>query len=404
MGKLLLMSHCIPPIVRGTSVIISRLFNSFPVNEYVALTSLTKRKELPVNNDLRLPCKYYYVDIETTTGGYKRTYSNIVRKWVEVVPIVIKGIKVIKKERCDRILVIPTHGNFFLAAYLINRIMKTRLYVYFFDAFIPEKEGFGFHSFMRKVTQRVALRSTQCAFVMSEKLQNYYQLRHPILRLKTVRHPVDRKKYKAVNMGEYKAASIYPQFKTIVFTGMIYEYQIDSIRNLARAINELNDVQFHIYTQRTREYLESMGVYGDNIIYFGYVTEKEMVRIQKNADILFLPMSFHGPGTNPDVIRTASPGKLAEYLAAERPILVHAPEDAYISWYAKKHGFGLVVDRPDITLLRESVRQLINDKELREELVLNASNLCKMHDVSKVSRFFMKELAGKTGYLPLSAS
>lgn len=392
MNKILLMSHCVPPTVRGPSVIISRLFSYFLSNSYGILTSQFERKGIHIDNDLRLSCKYYYVNIEPTAFGYKRTYYNILKKWLEVIPIVIKGLNVIKKGGFDKLVVCPTHGNFFLAAYLMHKICKKRLYVYYFDLFIINQRKPGFETFMRLLTERLALRSVECAFVMSEKLKDYYQARYPNLKIKIIRHSIDKRKYLSCNENINKNGNSNMGPKKIVFTGMIYEYQIDAIRNLARAVNELNDVEFHIYTQRSKESLESMGVSGKNIVYCGYVTERELVRIQKDADILFLPISFHGPGTNADVIKTASPSKIAEYLAAGKPILVHAPEDAYITWYARKYEFGLVVDKPDLMALRKAITELGTNRQLREKLVSNSGKVSRMHDVSKVSRYLMEEL------------
>ena len=393
MNKILFMSHCVPPIVRGPSVIINRLFKCFPSNSYTILTSRFTGKKLPLNNDLWLDCKYYYVNIETTTGGYKRTYFNILRKWIEVIAIVIKGLKVISKEGCDKLLVCPTHGNFFLAACLIHMIYRKPLYVYFFDLFARNQQKFGFQVIMRGLTEKVALKSTKCAFVMSERLKDYYQTRYPDLKIKIIRHPIDRRQYLTYDESMNKNASKDSESKKIVFTGMIYEYQIDSIINLTEAVKELNDVEFHIYTERSEQYLESMDVFAKNTVYCGHVTNnQDLVRIQKNADILFLPMSFHGPGTDSDVIKTASPVKISEYLAAETPILVHAPKDSYITWYARKYGFGLIVDNPDVVSLRNAIMKLINDKQLRKELILNAGKVAEIHDVSNVSCIFMKEI------------
>ena len=55
------------------------------------------------------------------------------------------------------------------------------------------------------------------------------------------------------------------------------------------------------------------------------------------------------------VIETTSPSKLPEYLAAGRPILIHAPSDSYIAWYGKTHKCAEVVDTPDLETLRKSI-------------------------------------------------
>ncbi len=95
-----------------------------------------------------------------------------------------------------------------------------------------------------------------------------------------------------------------------------------------------------------------------------------MPEIQKSADILFVPLSFKTK--YPLLIKTSSPGKTYEYLISGRPILIHAPRGSYITEYAKKHNFALVVDEENIEKLKEAIRELCNNKELVTKLVDSA--------------------------------
>ncbi|MDQ4023896.1 MAG: hypothetical protein M3217_00170, partial [Actinomycetota bacterium] len=62
----------------------------------------------------------------------------------------------------------------------------------------------------------------------------------------------------------------------------------------------------------------------------------------------------------------------AEYLAARRPILVHAPADSFVSSYFRRHGCGVVVDRSDPAALAEALQWILGDAELRERLAAAA--------------------------------
>lgn len=391
-NKVLLMSHCVPPLVRGSSVIITRLFKHFPNDSYVILASrFDKKAGLEVDEKLRLPCRYYYTNNETIVGGTKNDFFSRLGKWLEVIPIVMKGAKVVVEEKCSKILVYPTHGNFLLAAWAIHKIWKKQLYIYLFDLFFTSENGSNFEQLMRKITEKAAMGSAECVFVMSEKLRDYYQAKYPKLSIKIIRHSVDRTKYlsRHDDNGQFDPTA---KPVTIVFTGMIYGYQIDAIQNLARAVNGLDDVRFHIYTQRSRKYLEDMGVCGKNVFHYGYLSNDEIPRVQKNADILFLPMTFGGKGLNKDIVKTASPSKIAEYLAAGRPILIHAPSYSYVAWYANKYGFGLVVEEQDTNSLRAAIMRLMCDPQLKEKLIVNARKTAEMHDISRVSPEFIKGL------------
>ncbi len=391
MDKILFMSHCVPPIVRGPSILISRLFSKFSGSSCTVLTSKSFGKELLIDEKLKLPCRYYYADVETIIGGYRQTLFGVIRKWIDTWAIVRKGLEVIKKEGCNKIVISPTHGNFFYAVYWIYRIMGIKYYVYFFDLFDIENSTSWIDRVMRKISLNLALKSAECVFVMSEKLKDYYRVRYPDLKVEVLRHPIEKKRH-MLNSEDIKANDDISNTKKIIFTGMIYEYQIDAIQNLARAVNELEEIEFHIYTQREKEYLDVMGVTGKNVVYCGYADNEELFDIQRSADILFLPMSFYGEGTNSDVIKTASPSKISEYLAADKPILVHGPPDAYVTWYARRYGFGFVVDTQDKAKLKDAIKQLLVDKQLRQELVINAKKLSEKHELSSVSQYFKRGL------------
>ena len=91
-----------------------------------------------------------------------------------------------------------------------------------------------------------------------------------------------------------------------------------------------------------------------------------MPAIQQRADVLFLPLALHSD--YPDIVRTAAPGKIGEYLAACRPILVHAPPDSFLASYFRDHQCGVVVDRSDPAELAVALESLLSDPALISRL------------------------------------
>jgi glycosyltransferase involved in cell wall biosynthesis len=121
----------------------------------------------------------------------------------------------------------------------------------------------------------------------------------------------------------------------------------------------------HIYTALPLEFLEANGIRGPVVIH-EHVANDRVPAIQKEADVLFLPLAFHSP--YPEIIRTSAPGKTGEYLAAGRPVLVHAPPDSFISWYFRHHDCGTVVDRNDPAEVEQALRRILSDAELRRRV------------------------------------
>ena len=92
--------------------------------------------------------------------------------------------------------------------------------------------------------------------------------------------------------------------------------------------------------------------------------------IQKSADILFVGLSFDA--SYPLLINTSSPGKLAEFLVSGRPIIIHAPRQSYISWYARTRNFAYVVDKDDVEFLEQGLQTLLSSSSLCRTFTQNA--------------------------------
>lgn len=375
MSKILFISHCVPPIPYSPSTIFLRLFKYFPEDSHVVLTSRYENNIAGDDLGDKLRGSYYYAG-KTVFGGYTRWSS--IREWLEVIPMVAKGFSIIRKEKITRLLVHPTAGNFLLASYILHRLTGIPLYVYMLDLYTAS-QTYKIRKLMAVPIEKAVMKVVKKVFVMSEALQDFYRNKYNVETV-LLRHPVE------LPEGYYRISEKLGRIrekKIILFTGMIYEAQLGALQNLAIALKSMREVEFHIYSQRTVPKLISLGLSGSNIIHHGYIDQSKVSSVQKDADILFLPMAFNSP--YPDIIKTASPGKLPEYLASGTPILVHAPEDAYISWYARKYGWGLVVDQPDPELLKEGIQNILNDSALSKCLIENAFKTVRMHDGAKVS-------------------
>jgi glycosyltransferase involved in cell wall biosynthesis len=129
------------------------------------------------------------------------------------------------------------------------------------------------------------------------------------------------------------------------------------------------NLKIHLYTQQSKDQLVENTYKGLLVVHEALPTT-EMPAIQRNADILFLPLAFRSKF--PEVIKTSAPGKIGEYLASKKPILVHAPKDSFVSWYFRKHDCGLVVDQDNPQLLAKAIERLLEDKQLQQTLSENA--------------------------------
>lgn len=146
----------------------------------------------------------------------------------------------------------------------------------------------------------------------------------------------------------------------IVYTGSVYHAQADAIRNLLEALRALGgEFVLEIYSSQGPDELVRQGIEGPYVSHQVHLDGDEVFRVQKEADVVFLPLGF-ATGI-PEVIRSSAPGKTGEYLASGTPVLVHAPRQSWISEFFRERGLGEVVDAPEPVALREALRRIAGD-------------------------------------------
>jgi glycosyltransferase involved in cell wall biosynthesis len=164
----------------------------------------------------------------------------------------------------------------------------------------------------------------------------------------------------------------------------------ESLADLARAIHTLRqngaDVVFDLVTFQTEHVpaacLASTGV---NVQIPGPLTA--LPRLQAEADVLVICYDF-----DPKSFRQARysmPSKLADCLASGTPTLVYGPPGLPVVEYARREGWGKVVDRRDPAALQTAVRELMASAALREQLGRTAQRLAaERHNAKMVSKSF----------------
>ncbi|HEX7295741.1 MAG TPA: glycosyltransferase, partial [Pyrinomonadaceae bacterium] len=127
---------------------------------------------------------------------------------------------------------------------------------------------------------------------------------------------------------------------------------------------------------------------GSRVIFHGHEPVSAMPDVQRRADILFLALAVNSP--HPEIVKTAMPGKMGEYLASGRPILVHAPPDSFISWYFRHYECGVVVDENDPRQLATAINSILTDAALRERVCARAREraLVDFDHLKERKRFF----------------
>lgn len=156
-----------------------------------------------------------------------------------------------------------------------------------------------------------------------------------------------------------EVAAIDPQFKTdleLKFAGLVSEEVVESIRKYGLS---------------------------ENLNLLGYLPHTEALQLQHNAQLLLL-VEIDRPET-----KAIIPGKLFEYLAAERPIMAFGPEGSDISRIISETNSGTFlcyVEESSIKLTIQNYYEQFKNKSLEV-------------DSSKITNYSRRELTSKMAVL-----
>jgi len=395
--KFALLSHVLPPFLSGQSIVIDRLLQGLEPDRYCLLTAGECPPPGPEGDGSEgLPGRRYRLTPAAPVPGERflrpGTLREAVKAGVRIVRRAREIARVLREERCA--LLVACTGDLYNlpAACLAGRWARVPVVPYMFDDY-----AFQWTGPLRAISRRLepaVVRRARGIVVPNEFMRREYERRYGVAGA-VIRNPCPRPDLAALDRA---APAFAPEEASVVFAGAVYHANHDAFRNLLEAIRRLGDprVRLHLFTARTPELLAEAGIAGPTVVRHESIPASEIPGVLRQAGILFLPLSFDGP--IPEVIRTSAPGKTAEYLSVGRPILVHAPADSFVSWYFRKNGCGLVVDRNDPEALAAAIARLLSDPDLRADLGARARECAERDfDVERIRGQFAELLASLAG-------
>lgn len=361
-NRFAIISHVLPPAPSGQSVVLQRLLDGFQPESYCLISSAAAKLQ---------PALHF----PAPTDSWFFSGSIVLNTWLGIRSRSRQIEAIVRHRGCQLIVVCSGDICDLPAAALAARRTGIPLLPYMFDDYRWQWTGF-----YRRLSRRLesfVLQQASGIIVPNEFLAEEYGRRcqKPVV---IVRNPALLPELEILDQSPriLDEGSV-----NVVYTGSVYRAHYDAFRNLIGAIERLgrSDVKLHIFTAQSAEDLKVNGIGGAVVIHHPHQPPNDVARLQRQADLLFLPLAFSSP--IPEVIRTSAPGKMGEYLAAGRPILVHAPADSFVSWYFCRHGCGIVVDHSDPVRLAETMQEIFSDFDQRERLGRQA-RACAERDFS----------------------
>jgi hypothetical protein len=359
-GPVAFLSHTLPPAGGGQAVALGRLLGGIAPAAYRLMTS--DRRPTMTSDAVqpsRVPPPWFLRRLRRVDRLQPAVFAAMVAWRARRVA------RLLERQGCSAI-VGCTGGDLvdIPAAVAAARLARIPAFLYYFDDYRHQWRAQGLMwtartaTRLRDTVEMEALAGAAGIVVPNECLADDIRLR-TAAPVAIVRNPVDTVAY-AAHRGRHERLPATP--RRVVYTGAVYEAQGAALRTAARAIDLLRaagrDVALHLYTPDAPSRLHAQGIPGSVVVHPA-VTQADAVGVQVAADVLLLPLSF--TSSYPDLIRTSAPGKLGEYLAAGRPLLVHGPADSFPVRFAARHDCAAVCDVDDVGRLAEVLTRLLDD-------------------------------------------
>jgi len=383
--KFAVVSHTVPPSTGGQSALIHRLLADLDPGGYCLISHGVEEAAVMQETLPRLPGRYHDLPAEHAT---RFGTSKILRGLLLAAALRSRAksiARIVREEGCEAVVAFTGDLLNLPASALASRTAWLPYYVYVCDYYSNQ----WVNPVLRLAARRMEpwlMRGAAGVIVPNDFMRAELRRRFGI-EAHVICHSCDLAQYGAAP-ARFEDSAV-----SVVYTGAVSPAQSDALQNLLQAVALVDErpIDVHVYTGQSRAVLEQLGVHG-RFAHHGHEPLSSMPAVQKQSDILFLPLSFESP--YPELIRTASPFKMSEYLASRRPILVHAPPDCFLSWYFRRYECGLVVDQPDPKMLAESIVRLASDEILQEGLSARAWERARLDfDSERARRSFLDVLS-----------
>jgi glycosyltransferase involved in cell wall biosynthesis len=378
-------------------MVLSRLLQDFGRDDYCLVSPEPYAENNGVYTE-RLDAPFYPLPAPARINRGHRFGLRYLREGLNIPLTVLQYAQflknILRRERCEAIVGCTGDLRHLPAVMLASRGVGIPFYAYIFDHYsYREWQDYAAIFWARRFERRV-LKTAAAVVVPNAVLREDLRLRFGI-EPAVIHNSLDITPYR---MTEPPRRTEKPREYKIVYTGDIYEAQFDAFRNLLQAVSDLkrSDLRVHLYTSRNIQNIPTD--LSRVLVRHEHLAASEIPPIQMDADVLFLPLAFDSP--YPELIRTSATTKLGEYLAARKPIIVHAPRDSFVSQYIRQHKCGVVVDQNEPALLGSAVTQILTNTGLREELTANAWQRAQADfDIVRARKSFrelLRDSIGKT--------
>lgn len=236
---------------------------------------------------------------------------------VEWVPLAFfKGLKLLKKNKYDLLISVSFPFVSHILCYFLKKVSGLPWIADYGDPWVynPVSSWHGLDAKMRKKLEETILRQVDQIIVTTEETKELYLSKCPF---------VCRKDITVITQGYSKdefneVSPEIPNKFRIVYTGVFYKdirnplLFFESLKKINVSSNQLEIIVAGAVKKEYRNFVQEIGV-SSLVRFVGHISHLRIISLQKGASVLLL---FGNRGG------CQLPGKIFEYIAAKRPILV----------------------------------------------------------------------------------
>jgi glycosyltransferase involved in cell wall biosynthesis len=232
------------------------------------------------------------------------------------------------------------------------------------------------------------LDKTDILMSISDEMAYEYKIRYNKDFL-TFHNPINIEFWKNHQRNSYELSNS----PTILYAGRIGLGIETSLELIARSIKQVNkelkiSIKFILQTKEKPFWIDNY----QNVEHKNFCSYNDLPKIFSQADFLLLPYDFSQKSIK--YIRYSIPTKAPEYMVSGTPIIIFAPEETAVVKYAKKYEWAKVIIENNISDISETIKQLIENKEIRQRISKNAINVAeKNHDSVIITGQFRKVIS-----------
>lgn len=389
MSKIVYLSRSIYPRTGGSAFVSENLARHFDPNKFVVVGEkdifFNKTEK---NRAYPFPKVFY---IRSAISFKNRGERFLVPFKLIIFPVALMRLLFIcKRNKVKSALIVYPDGFYMYLGYFLHIFTGNQFSLYFHNTYYENRSGL--YKTMAAWIQNRLFKKANTIYLISEGLQGLYIRNYPSLKekMKVLPHAFTHE-----DDGSYEIpVKLENSSRSFTFTGNFNESNMDATKRMVNALKNIPDVQINFCTPVPKLLLEARGLDVSVINYHGYLDDKAYKMLLDESDFVVLTHGFKG-GYSEEEYKTIFPTRTLPLLNAKSPLIVHCPENCFLSTFMLPYNCCHFVFSDNENEVEAEIREII-DKNDEISAYLKNKNACLSYfNGKKSAAMLLKDLSNE---------